>query len=229
MIKVKWLNSELPLTLQAVGALMSNHQYSEDTGEGFILTISTESKLSGRYIEKLVQKSIIVDPFGNESENFVVSYYTCKFEWIKGSNLLQILNPPRSIRKFISKLYELVGLGLVVSDININPLDWLKELEKETESLLVKHISSYGIKTKTNGLARVAVSGKKDIRDDFDDILKCKMYKIDCVKFISNYPNQPEITGELTNTASSKIKAPNQSFVLEKLRCSLEVLNPNYR
>ena len=79
MIKAKWLYSELPLTLIELSRLMKEQQYSEETGLGFLLSVSTPSKLSGKYVEKQVQRSVVEDPFGE------VTKQTTRHGWFRVS------------------------------------------------------------------------------------------------------------------------------------------------
>lgn len=222
MIKAKWLYSELPLSLELVTTILLSEQYSDNKGEGFLLSSSGKQYLSGRYIEKVIGKSIIIDPFGNQSEQETVAYYTCKFSWQNGSKLLCITEPPRSLRKFIAKLHSLLGLGLVIADITIDPLKWLQQIESQLGITTITHVSSFGIHTPVGGLAKIIVSGKKDIRADFEELISNRRHKIDNIKFALKYSNDIQASVELTRTGSCKLNSYNHNEILEKFRLCLE-------
>ncbi len=221
MIKAKWLYSELPLTLIELSKLMKEQQYSEEAGFGFLLSISTSSKLSGKYIEKLVQRTVVENPFGELSEIESVTYYICQFNWCNGSNFMYITNPPRSLRKFLNKLHGMTGLGFVLSEVNITPESWINCLESAADSFSVTQLSSYGIRVSQGSTAKVIVTGVDDIRGGFLSIVSEKKYLVDSVKFKAEFDGL-EVLGELTKLGICRLKSPNINIVLDKLREALE-------
>lgn len=221
MIKAKWLYSELPLTLIELARLMKEQQYSEEIGLGFLLSVSTASKLSGKYIEKQIQRSVVEDPFGEIMETESVSYYTCQFNWSSNSKYMYITNPPRSLRKFLNKLHDMTGLGLVLSEVNVVPERWVSYLERSSDSLKVTQLSSYGIRVSQGATAKITVNGIKDIRDDFTTIISDKRYLIDSIKFKAEFGSL-ELLCELTRLGVCRLRSGNVNFVLDKLREALE-------
>lgn len=222
MIKAKWLYSEIPTSLRQLSELMLASQYSEKSGSGFLLSTATEDTLSGRYIEKVINRSIIEDPFGEISEVHTVSYYTCRFNWRSDSKLLCITEPPRSLRKFINCLHDILGLGLVVAEMTVCPDKWLSEIEKRGTNLTVTKLSSFGINTPHESLAKIAVTAKKDVRNDFYELIGQRQHKVDCVCFSIDYSNDIHAACELLKTGACKVKSSSPSFVLDELRHTLE-------
>ncbi len=183
MKTIRWLKVRWPLSIIEVSKRLLSNQYDEDKGRGFILTSSGNHRVSGKFVEKITKPTIIVDPFGNETESQTIVYYVSKFSFNSSSELMELESPPRSIRKLISELHSVVGLGMELSDIIVDPLVWLHELEALHSLLLVRHISSSQITVPINGLAKISVSGRKDIRDDFARLIGERSRVIDLVKF----------------------------------------------
>ncbi|WP_412537190.1 hypothetical protein [Marinobacter sp. MIT932201] len=221
MIKAKWLYSELPISLAQLSNAMKDHQYTESSGFGFLLTNSSPSKLVGKYIEKLVRKTLVEDPFGHTSEIEVISYYVCQFNWSSKSNYMYISEPPRSLRKFSSKLHDLTGLGLVLSEVNVAPDQWIELIESNADYLKILKISSYGIRVSQNSTAKISVAGGSDVRDEFSELVSSRRYLVDSVKFEAGFSNLI-VNGELTKTGVCRLKSANAGFILEKLRDALE-------
>lgn len=221
MIKAKWLYSELPVPLCQLSKLMKEHQYTESSGTGFLLSTSSASKLAGKYIEKIVQKTLVEDPFGGVSEIESISYYTCQFNWSSESNYMYISEPPRSLRKFSNKLHCLTGLGLVLSEVNVAPERWLGLIEDCADSIRILQISSYGIRTSQSSAAKILVAGTKDVREAFSSMVADKRYLVDSIKFEAEFESLV-VKGELTKSGVCRLKSPNMSFILDKLRNSLE-------
>lgn len=223
MVKAKWLYFEIPTSLKELSKLMLANQYSEESGFGFLLSNSTENSLSGRYIERVIQSSVIESPFGELSQIETVSYYICRFNWTSGSKLLCLIDPPRSLRKFTNCLHDMLGLGLVIAEPSVSPDQWLNEIEKHASSVIVNHISSFGIHTPSDSLARIAVTGHRDVRNDFYELIGSMQHKVDCIKFVINYKNGVNAHGELTKTGACKIKCIDTTFILDEFRKTLEL------
>ncbi|WP_067221117.1 hypothetical protein [Marinomonas gallaica] len=221
MMKAKWLYSELPISLGELSQLMKKNQYSESTGSGFLLSTSTSKKLVGKYIEKVILKNLVEDPFGEISEVESINYYTCQFNWSDESHFMYISEPPRSLKKFSNKLHSLTGLGLVLSELSVAPECWLRRIEEEADEVKIFQISSYGIRTSLNSTAKIVVSGKTDVREAFAELVSDKRYLTDSIKFEAEFEGMT-VKGELTKSGSCRLTSPNLSFVLEKLRASLE-------
>lgn len=203
MKTIRWLKVKWPLRLIEISKLLLSNQYNEKRGRGFILSSSGKHTVSGKFVEKITEPTIIVDPFGNEIKSQVITYYVSKFSFNSSSSLMELESPPRSIRKLITELHSIVGLGMELSDIKVDPLVWLQELEVLHSPVLVRHISSSGITVPKNGLAKISVSGKRDIRDEFERLVGKKSHVIDLVKF-SGVFRQCNIMAETSKTGTIK-------------------------
>lgn len=220
MMKAKWLYSELPISLRELSILMKKYQYTDSSGSGFLLSASTATKLVGKYIEKVILKNVVEDPFGGISEVESINYYTCQFNWSAESHFMYISEPPRSLRKFSNKLHGMTGLGLVLSELNVAPERWLEHLEDEADNVRILQISSYGIRTSMNSTAKITVSGSDDVREAFAELVFDKRYLTDSIKFEAEFEGMT-VKGELTKSGVCRLNSPNLSFILEKLRNSL--------
>ena len=158
MKTIRWLKVKWPLPLIEVSKRLLSNQYEENIGRGFILSSSGKHRVSGKFVEKLIEPTVIVDPFGNETESQITTYYVSKFSFNSSSTLMELESPPRSIRKLIVELHSIVGLGMELSDVKVDPLVWLQELEALHSQVFVRHISSSGITVPKNGLAKISVS-----------------------------------------------------------------------
>lgn len=203
MKTIKWLKVNWPLPLIEISRRLLAQQYDEDTGKGFILSVCGEKKIAGKFVEKLTERSFQTDPFGNESEAFITTYYVSKFSFESESGLIELESPPRSLRKLINEFHSLVGLGMELSVIKVDPLVWLNKMETKFKPVIVRHISSSGITIPKNGLAKISVSGKKDIRYEFSKLVGEKLRVIEAVKFCGEI-NGCKILAEITRSGCIK-------------------------
>jgi hypothetical protein len=221
MKKIRWLSAGWPLSISDISQKFLLNQYSEDKGKGFLLSSSGSKKISGRYIEKNMDKSLITDPFGNEQEFFTISYYIVQFHINSSSNMLELTDPPRSLRKFISEMHCLLGLGLELSEFNINPFIWLSNIEQKLAPMIVTNISSTGIRIADNGLAKISVSGKKDIRKEFEKIIHDKPHEIESIKFLGII-NDCNIVIEINKCGLAKLNGHIYDGLIQEIRSCLE-------
>ncbi|MFC3282635.1 hypothetical protein [Litchfieldella rifensis] len=221
MKTIRWLRVKWPLPLLEVSKKLIANQYNEDVGRGFILASSGKNRIAGKFVERITEKAFIIDPFGNETESYSTTYYVAKFSFDSSSCFLELESPPRSIRKLASELHSMVGLGLELSDIKVDPLKWLQEIEASHTPLLVKNISSSAITVPKNGLAKISVSGKKDIRDEFSKVVGKRKRVIDLVKFSGDF-NQCSISAEITKTGFIKYSGHIYDGFIGDIRKCLE-------
>lgn len=203
MKTIRWLKVSWPLPLVEISRRLLAQQYDDNAGSGFLLTSSGRNKISGKFVEKRTERTLSTDPFGNDSESFITTYYIVKFSFESSSGLMELESPPRSLRKLVSELHSIVGLGMELSDIKVDPLKWLNKIEKRLNPVIVRNISSSGITVPENGLAKISVSGKKDIRNEFFGLVGEKIKVIEIVKFAGDF-NGCNILAELSRSGSIK-------------------------
>ena len=221
MRTIRWLNASWPLSYSNISKTLLANQYSDLTGSGFLLSSSGSKKISGKYIEKSIDKSVVTDPFGNETESALITYYVSRFSIENSSSLLELNSPPRSLRKFISELHSLLGLGMELSDIQVDPFVWLEQIERSLSPVTVKHISASGIMVPKGGLGKVSVSGKKDIRKEFSKLIGDKKRNIDSIKFVAVI-NNCRISTELLKTGTVRVSGHVYDGFINEIRACLE-------
>ena len=94
MLRAKFVQTQLPLELKELSSRMNRNQFNEEIGKGFVISSSNLNRLTGQYIEKFSQTSLVTDPFGNTTEVNSIAYFVCKFNWVFGSSLLTLIEPP---------------------------------------------------------------------------------------------------------------------------------------
>lgn len=222
MLKAKWVYTELPISLKELSHLLAERKYSDISGSGFLLSTSTESKLTGKYIERVIQKTIVTDPFGDTIEAESVGYYICQFNWVADSDFMLVIEPPRSLRKFINSLHDLTGLGLVISEANINLAEWVSQIEQKADEFSMKRISTSGIKSSEYSTAKLSIAGTKDVRHALSEMLANKRYLIDSIRFEAEFDGLG-VKSELTKSGACKLISANTSTILTTLRESLQL------
>ena len=134
---------------------------------------------------------------------------------------MTLIDPPRSIKKFVNSLHNLTGLGLVVAETNINLASWLQRIESASESVTINKISTSGIKSSDYSSARLSIVGSKDVREPISKMLEDRSYVIDNASFYATFDGL-DFRCEISKTGSMKIVSINSERTLTLLKDSLE-------
>lgn len=184
MIKYKWLVADWSIPISLISSMMLACQFTEESGEGFIISRSNSSSIEGKFIRKNTYLISEERPFGENIESQRTEYIIIEFNITSDRYLgLELLNPPRTVKPLISKLSEMVGLGLTITDSLVNPLHWAEQIEKQAQLFRLTEIQVSDVGISSNSLARVSVNGEYDIRKDFSSFIGNKKYSIQQVKF----------------------------------------------
>lgn len=132
MARVRWFTAKWPISLRALGAKMKAAEFNEQSTDGFILERTRDAVIEGQYIEKRLLEDVTVDPFGNEQRTEFVDYRRVCF--LIGSEFpeIQVMDAPRNIQGFVSRLAELNKFTLAIGPVDVNLVKW-SELLSETD------------------------------------------------------------------------------------------------
>jgi hypothetical protein len=188
--------------------MMLSYQFTEDVGEGFILSKANPSIIEGKFIQKNSYTSSQLSPLGGRIETQIIDYYIASFCMTNETHIgLELIDPPRTIRPFISRLYEMIGIGMIVKDSSVNPLSWSERIEKETECFWITEIQAGEIGISKDSFVRITASGSSDIREDFFGFLGEKKHEIQRVRMRVMSKDSPEKSCliELKKNSGAKI------------------------
>ena len=202
---------------------MLKRQYKDGMSHGFILESTIGKCIHGKFISKHISKDRIEDPFGEISELPRVTYNIVKFKIKKEGLGLTIIDSPRSTRNFINALYEIMGLEFLISEISIDPIEWLKQIEEQTGKVNAIKIGAIDINIQDRALARIEVTGVEDIRKEFNKFIQEKYHKINFVKYITNISGCGNII--LRRNGSIKIEGSILNETIDAISNSLEIIN----
>ncbi len=149
---------------------MLTSQYTSEIGEGFILNSATLNSISGRYVNSNVIVEEIRDPFGrvemSERKNFEYIDFVFSGESFQ---LIEIINPGRCIRKFVTAISQLDSFGVTIEKFEISPIDFLCNIESLGVSVLfAKQLELSDIGVSEGISAKMCLKGNIDIKDYSD-------------------------------------------------------------
>jgi len=222
MKAVKWLYVDWNIPFRLISEEMLSYQFSKERNDGFILSRNVRDTIEGKFIQKIIIKDKIQDPYGEIISSNRINYNIVSFILSKKHDFpsIELNNPPRLLRPFLNKITEFSNLDMTVTDIHTDPIKWLGYLEKKIGSTKVNYIECSGINVANKGTAKVIFRSAQDIRNGIPDILGKKKYIIDRIRcsFIT-----PKYKGnvELSKNGSIKITENCEKFMLPLLRKSI--------
>jgi len=163
MDKILWLRVEWKGSFEVVRSNLAKSSYTESDGSGFILEQVRERLISGRFVEKRVFDYETLDPFNNTVRFQNTRYDYVHFRISTESVGLEIWNPPRSIRTFLSTLAEFSGFRIAVSNLKINILSWMRNIESSLGRIELESLVCDEIMFSSSSRGRLWLAGSGDL------------------------------------------------------------------
>jgi hypothetical protein len=159
-----------------LGARLKAFPYKNDNPTGFLIDLIQSHTIQGRFIEKIIQKSILRDPFGLETEVEQIEFKTVEFEFFDQYPFICLTNPPRSLQAFWTKLAEINNFDLTLEELNISLLGWITNLEKECKNkAIITSVALHDVLLEEKVHATVTVQEETDLRNFLFEF--CKKHK----------------------------------------------------
>jgi hypothetical protein len=183
MIRYKWLFADWNTPVNIISSMMLASQFTESSSEGFILSRANNLAIEGQFVQKNDYILKQVSPLGEQIETQRIEYYVVTFSISSKTHIgLELIDPPRTLRPFISRLHEMMGLGMTIKDISVNPLSWSEQIERAAKYFLVTEIQAGEIGISDKSFVKVIANSNSDIREDFFKFVGNKKYEIQQVK-----------------------------------------------
>lgn len=171
-----------------------------------------------KFIEKKILETSLLDKDGLEQLIQYLHIDNFEFHIEKKLNKLFLIlkNPPRSLKFFKQTIADILDYNISISEIKIDPLLWLKNLEPNHESeftVISIEIKDIIFDSKTNG--SLTLKSQIDLRSNYHDMISTNTYKISKV-LISN---QDYFRGKfiLCQDASFQLDCMNSSPLIDLL------------
>jgi hypothetical protein len=163
---------------------MKVNQYRRDISCGLDLSEVNKEKASGKFIEKIVQKTAFVDPFGEEIENNFTFYKIFAFEliFIKDRTwLLMVENPPRSLKSFVNFLSAICEGRFSVDSINFPVIEFLAEpkVKRLFSGIKNNRVVISGLNLGSETVAKLDVKSTKNVLLEIQNRYHDNFYFVD--------------------------------------------------
>jgi hypothetical protein len=230
MTKYQWFYADWLIPMSTIRSMMLSYQFTEEGGEGFLLSRSGKTFVEGKFIRKNEYMIFQEMPLGGHEEIQKIDYSIASFRLSCDKETgLEIIDPPRTIRPFISKMSEMIGLGMVVSEHFIDPLLWAQEIEKRSDKVWVIEMQGSGIRVSNSSIAKFLIRGELDVREDWNSLVQGKQYSLNGVKrkVKKKDVREESFMVELKSCGSARFFDGNHTLVYEAVRDSFVSLQNN--
>lgn len=168
-MKSKWIKLQASLGFRKVLALLRETPFTDDRGSGFEVLELERNNVRLKFCERLVDREEVIDPFGAVNEMQTVRYTFLVFNLkLQGTDLfsLELLNPPRSIKRLITDLREALG-DITVSELAFDPLLLHNEWRKKNAAGRVRKLRATNLLLSARSSAKVEISSHQDALIEF--------------------------------------------------------------
>lgn len=180
MTRIKYLSAKWPVSIRSLASRLKSSPFSEDSNAGFIIDKTRDGFLDARHIEKYSFTDRQTDPFGQEFITERIAFTETKFSVYASDPLLEVIDPPRGLQAFISKLAEVNSFNVTIAPINVDVLEWLAALEVELNlDMLIDSIQITDLEIEPGTSAKVIIKGERDVRSALKKIANGKKYAIE--------------------------------------------------
>lgn len=171
-----------------------------------------------KFIEKKILETSLLDKDG--IEQLIQYLHIDNFEFYiekRMSNFFLVLkNPPRSLKFFKQTIADILDYKISISDVKIEPLEWIKNIEPNYESefsVISIEIKDVIYNSKTNG--SLTLKSQIDLRSSYEKMICSTNYKVSKV-LISN-DNYFKGKFILSQDASFQLDCINSSALIDLL------------
>lgn len=228
MTKFKWFKMSFKKDFSFVAEKFSENKFSEDSEDGFIISKIQSGLIAGKYVKKTTFVKDIINPFGGLEEINAIDYFIISFEIdFYPKPTLRITNPKRTIKPLLTKLNSILGFNFSISDIMLNPLHILNDIEDIFGEIKVDKIELNDINIDNKALATLILKSEQDVRYLIkNDITNNRNYKIKNIKGSFLSPNFMGGKIEISDNLSLSISNVPEAIFLDNFSLIISNLKP---
>jgi hypothetical protein len=159
---------------------MRASSFTPESNDGFLVERSRDNMIEGRYIEKMSYQEVLDDPFGNKLTFDRLVYRQVMFVLFSDFPGLEMRDAPRSAQGCVSRLLQLCDFSASIAGLNVDVLRWIDAFCRETgRRVVIDSLRVSGIEIDAGVLARIVLTGSKDVRAALKDVTRNRPYQLD--------------------------------------------------
>jgi hypothetical protein len=221
MRRYHWLKVDLnPSLLSILRRGMLRLEYGSSRESGFRLERASNELIVGRYIERFETTEAVDDPLGGTVSFTRVGFDVVRFQVSGEFPQLQLVDPPRSNRSFLSRLAQMCGFSVAISAPDVSLSKWIASVQQRVDGLLVTRVMCSGIDLSERASASIAVEGTEDVRTHLGALLGNRRGTLDRVRMQLKCGEMIS-TCEVRRSGVAQIEDEDSEKLLPIIRASL--------
>lgn len=168
-------NEEFGIVREAV----NKRQFRPNSQSGFKVSISTKKQVVARFIKRFEYIEKIQDPFGKTIDLPVFGFDEVDFSIYNSAPQIEMLDAPAStVSTLLSELLTLLPRERRVSDVQTEPLKWLKAMSKNLDAVMIRAINLVDIPVTNSISAKLSLEGVEDVREGIPKIIGSRKHTV---------------------------------------------------
>jgi len=165
---------------------ISSEPLELDGHMGFRLEKSRDDSLEAMYHERISWTERNLDPFGREFIFERVEYKSLRFILARNYPELELIDAPRGLTSFFSRLAEMTDFGAAIEPISVNVIDWAASIEKSREmKFRVAGITVSNLNVDEGVTGNLTVSSRdRDVKAALSRLLARRTYSVQKLQIV---------------------------------------------
>lgn len=222
MNRVRWFRAKLPQSIRAFASKIEGSPLELDGDMGFRIERVRNDSLEATYYERFTWRESLVDPFGRESSFERSGYKSVHFVLSKRYPEVELIDAPRGLVSFFSRIAEMTDLELTVEPVSVNVLSWAAAVRSSCAvSFRVAGITVADLNVDEGVTGRLTVASRqKDVQAPMARLLARRAYSVQKIQMVFRADS---LSGSLFLASDGSVRSENEfdAEVLSAVRDTL--------
>ena len=219
MSRYRWFHCEWPIPVNDVATLLMANSFNHDIGSGFKIDKTRLNHISGRYLVRHDIEEDANDPItGTVTTTQRTVYEVVNFNLNSVKPAIEVIDPPRSLSRFISALSDAIQTNITIVNVDIDLTNFIELLFKQLNKAKITMVDCSNIVINFNTSAKLTINGADDVRQSLNELLVLRKHTIDKARitFMNNAGTQSWF--DITSKGTAKIADSDAENLLPMLK-----------
>jgi hypothetical protein len=184
--RIRWFRAHLPHSPRVMATKISSAPLELDGDMGFRVERTRNNALEAMYYERFNWTERNVDPFGREFAFERTEYKSVRFILSRDYPELELIDAPRGLTSFFSRLAEMTDFEAAIESLNVNVLDWAAAIQNSRAiEFRVAGITVSNLNVDEGVTGRLTVSSsEKDVKAALSRLLARRTYSVQKLQIV---------------------------------------------